>query len=144
MITMISGYPGSGKSTYARNSAGNGGVVVDLDAIVSALTGNAVHDSQADERVVLAVNDCIWELAEACDRRGLDVYVIRTAPGALEFEQYARHCARVYMDIGKELCRERCRQRGDYDAEAFEYACWRADKLMRAKGGQFRRVSAER
>lgn len=141
MITMIVGYPGSGKSTYAYGHAGEKGAVVDLDAIACALIGGEVHAAQADMQVTLAVNECMWQIADALDRWGKDAYVIRTAPGSAEYAQQGKHCARVYIDTPREVCRERCSARGDYDAEKFAKACGRVDAFMRAHGREFRIVS---
>ena len=140
MITMICGYPGSGKSTLAERLAReSGGAVLDLDALVAAMTGVEIHVQQLDRRVVYAVDQYVWQLARDIDNRGMDVYVIRTAPGAIEHEEYARFCARIYVDTPVEVCRERCRARGDYDPEGFETARRRVDEYMRAYGGHTRR-----
>ena len=37
---MITGAPGSGKTTYARENMGDGDILVDLDVIKAALIGN--------------------------------------------------------------------------------------------------------
>ena len=85
MITMICGYPGSGKSTLAEQLAReSGGAVLDLDALVAAMTGVEIHVQQLDRRVVYAVDQYVWQLARDIENRGVDVYVIRTAPGAIE------------------------------------------------------------
>ncbi len=142
MITIVTGYPGSGKSTYARSQAdARGVVVVDLDAIVSALTEVEAHSVQPDMRIVLAVNDCIWQIAEACDARGLDAYIIRTAPSEAEFSQHGKYCARVCVNTPREVCRSRCELRSDFDADKFARACERVDEFMRLHGNQFRKVS---
>lgn len=144
MITMISGYPGSGKSTLAYTLARQcDGVVLDLDAIVGAIIGRDIHEAQPDMRVVMGVNDCMWALAEALENRGVDVYIIRSAPGVEEFEQHGRSCARVYVDTPRGVCRTRCAERGDYDEQRFERACSRVDEFVRMYGHVVRRVSGE-
>lgn len=144
MITMICGYPGSGKSTLAYALAGKkGGAALDLDALTSAVLGDEPHGAQRDMRVVMGVNDCMWALAEALDARGVDVAIIRQAPGAEEFARHGRYCARVYVDTPKEVCRERCRQRADYEQQRFDRACARVDDFMRMHGHAVRRVSGQ-
>ena len=142
MITMIWGYPGSGKSTLAEQLARafTRGAVLDLDALVAAMTGVEIHAEQQDRRVVFAVDQYVWQLAREIENRGMPVYVIRTAPGAIEHEEYARFCARIYVDTPLEVCRERCKARGDYDPEGFEAARRRVDEYMRAYGASTRRT----
>lgn len=141
MITMICGYPGSGKSTLAERLAReSGGAVLDLDALVAAMTGVEIHVQRLDRRVVYAVDQYVWLLARDIENRGVDVYVIRTAPGAIEHEEYARFCARIYVDTPVEVCSERCRARGDYDPEGFEAARRRVDEYMRAYGARTTRM----
>lgn len=141
MITMICGYPGSGKSTLAERLAReSGGAVLDLDALVAAMTGVEIHVQQLDRRVVYAVDQYVWQLARDIENRGVDVYVIRTAPGAIEHEEYARFCARIYVDTPVEVCRERCRARGDYDPEGFETARRKVNLYMSAYGANMRKM----
>lgn len=142
MITMIWGYPGSGKSTLAEQLARSftRGAVLDLDALVAAMTGVEIHAEQPDRRVVFAVDQYVWQLAREIENRGMPVYVIRTAPGAIEHEEYARFCARIYVDTPLEVCRERCKARGDYDPEGFEAARRRVDEYMRFYGDRTKRI----
>ena len=143
MITMVCGYPGSGKSTLAKRLARKaGGAVLDLDALVAAMTGVEIHAEPLDRRVVFAIDRYIWQLAREIESRGMDVYVIRTAPGPIEHEEYARFCGRIYVDTPVEVCRERCRARGDYDPEAFEAARMRVDAYMRLYGARTTRMRA--
>lgn len=144
MITMITGYPGSGKSTLAYALAKqHGGVALDLDAIVGAMIGEQIHEANPDMRVVMGVNDCMWALAEALDARGVDVYIIRHAPGAGEFERYGKFCARIYVDTPRTTCQKRCAERGDYDRQRFGRACDHVEDFMRMYGREMRRIPGE-
>lgn len=132
MITVIAGYPASGKTTLARELAKKDGaaVVVDLDAITAALIGMDPHTKPASQRrLALAVNEIFWELAESLDRHGLQVYAIRTAPGAVEWETHVRYCARIFLRRDKTACRADAAMREDFDHENFEAACAAVDRM---------------
>ena len=47
-IVMVCGPPGSGKTTYVRERAGPGDMVIDLDVIRSQLAGTDVHQAAAE------------------------------------------------------------------------------------------------
>jgi len=141
MITMISGYPGSGKSTLAKRLAReHGGAALDLDEIANLITGGTIHDARPDIRATLGVNACMWQLADALAAQGLDVFIIRHAPGVAEWEAHAKYCARIHVDTPKDVCRARAEKRGDFDAERFERACARVDEFLTLYGGKLRHV----
>lgn len=132
MITVIAGYPASGKTTCARKlAAESGGVVMDLDALAAAVVGTDIHAREAgDRRVALAINGVFWRLAEALEARGLEVYAIRTAPGEAEYIQHVRHCARIVMIRDKRACLADAAARPDFDRDNFEAACRAVDDML--------------
>ena len=60
--TLVCGPPGSGKTTYVREKARSGDLIVDVDAIYAALSGEPWYAKPAGLLpVVLAVRDAILE-----------------------------------------------------------------------------------
>lgn len=85
MLTLVCGMPGTGKTTWVGEHLGNG-LAYDLDAIAAAFRLRAPHEEYHDAARQMA-NGMLIAFATHARTYCRDVFVIRTAPDAVELEQ---------------------------------------------------------
>ena len=95
MLTVITGPPCGGKSTYARQHAMPGDIVIDFDLIAQAL-GSQVDHGHSDH--IAAVAGRAW-YAAVCEaiaqhHQGRRAWVVDTSPGEARRRQYEAAGAR--------------------------------------------------
>lgn len=113
MITVITGPPCSGKTTYARQHAMPGDLIVDFDAIAQAL-GSPVshgHDEHYAETAAAAWSAAIREALTRCQGRH-NAWIIDSKPSTYRLQEYARASARYVHAIAS---REELHHRADAD-----------------------------
>jgi dephospho-CoA kinase len=117
MITIVTGPPCSGKSTYIREHAKAGDIVIDMDRLALALTAEDTKPFEYSDKVRkiarAARGAAVREaLAIAQGERYLGVYIIHTDPSADQRMMYRAANARVVeVNPGKEVCLERLKSR---------------------------------
>lgn len=85
MLTLVCGMPGTGKTTWVKRHLGNG-LAYDLDAIAAAFRLCAPHEEYHDASRQMA-NGMLNAFAKHAREYSADVYVIRTAPSAVELTE---------------------------------------------------------
>ncbi len=89
-VYLVYGAPCSGKSTYVNQIARRGDLIVDLDAIYSALSGCQYHDNPNNlSRTVFAVRDTLIEQIRLRSGNWNDAYIVGGYPRKLQREQLA-------------------------------------------------------
>lgn len=110
MLTVVTGPPAAGKSTWVTAHAKPGDIVIDYDRVARALTAEGAdthHHGRHLKRVTYrawwaAIREAL-PLADRCD-----VYVIHTAPNTEALARYRRHGARmVAVDPGRDTVMDR-------------------------------------
>lgn len=106
MLTVITGPPAAGKTTYARNHARPGDVVIDLDALAIALGS---PDSHNHPRAIAAVAQAARTAAiEAAANTGAATWLIHTAPTPQQLSTYRAQGAHIItVDPGETITRDR-------------------------------------
>lgn len=106
-MTVIVGPPCAGKSTYAREHASDGDVVVDFDLMASALGSRDPHRApDAVRSVAFTARDAAIEQVV---EKGLDAWVIHTSPTPEKVAAYEDASASfLLLDPGIEECLRRC------------------------------------
>jgi hypothetical protein len=115
---VVTGPPAGGKTSWVRDHAKYGDVVIDYDAIVAGLTVGDVPGDPAGQPVHLAEvakaarASAINEAIELHDRPRLDipfdVYIVHTTPSRQHLNQYRKHGAHmVERDPGYAECMRR-------------------------------------
>jgi AAA domain-containing protein len=104
-LFVIQGPPAGGKTTWVRERAKHGDVVIDLDAMASALTPGG--DGHTHPHAVLrcaqrarsvAIDEALKHTAD------VDVYVIHAMPSARAMARYTQHGAHVItIDPGQDV-----------------------------------------
>lgn len=105
MLTVVTGPPAGGKSTYVRAHAKPGDVVIDYDLIAQALSAGAVSEAvtKVAQRARYAAIDEAMRLKE-----GAGVWLIHSAPSATHRARYKRVGARlVVVDPGQDVVMQR-------------------------------------
>lgn len=96
MLTVITGPPCSGKTTYAREHAKPGDLVIDFDQLAQALGSPDTHDHPS---ATVYVTRAAWQTAVraaiGCHHRGARVWLIDTEPSAHRRHQYSKAGAKV-------------------------------------------------
>lgn len=116
MITVVTGPPCGGKSTYVSEQARTGDIIVDMDRIALALTTDDVghHDYGPQVRqVARAVRSAaVTEAIKISQLSLLSVWIIDTDPRPEARRQYSLASARyVELDPGKNVCLTRLQSR---------------------------------
>lgn len=113
MLYVVIGPPGAGKSTWCRDQAQRGDLVIDYDRLALALTGDPDPDSHEHPKTVKAVTkaarqaaiDKALTLAHECN-----VYLIHSTPSAQLLARYRSAGAEVItIDPGIDVVMERAK-----------------------------------
>ena len=114
-VILICGPPGAGKSTYMEKIRNPGDLIIDLDALYSALGHTTVHDN--NQRLlpyVLAARDAIIETLANTYEYGT-VIIIACAPD-LKTRRRIReqlHAKVIMLDVEPGVCMQRIMADGD-------------------------------
>jgi len=116
MITVVTGAPCSGKSTYVMEHARTGDVIIDMDRIALALTTDDVADHNYSPEVrTVAISARAGAVKRALSIGGVaraNVWLIHTQPDADALRSYRLASARmVTIDPGIDVCMERLTER---------------------------------
>jgi HK97 family phage portal protein len=110
---IVTGPPGSGKTTWVQEQLHDGEIVLDLDAIKYALQGNKGFHDQAEELVPMltAVRDAVYQAVTENKNPG-KCYIITTENNAERLRTLEKelHASLKVMDTTKEVCKERVKQ----------------------------------
>lgn len=120
MLTVVTGPPCAGKSTYIEEHAQHGDVIIDLDRIALALTTNDTthHEYNATVRdVAIAARHAA--ITAAMRHRSSNVWIIDSKPSAKARRDYeARRARTVHLDPGIAVCMQRAREHRPQHAQA--------------------------
>lgn len=122
-LTIVSGPPASGKTTYVRDRAGPGDIVIDLDSIMARLRPGYEHwaqdglDKGLFNRAIRERNDMLGALSKATNGKA---WFIVSAPSHQERAWWHRKLGGsvVLLHPGVEECKRRARERGTPNAIA--------------------------
>lgn len=116
MIHVVTGHVCSGKSTFVREHARRGDVVIDLDVIAAALTTEDTPDHDYPQHVAqVAIVARAAAIDEAIRRSrasgGFDVWLIHAYPEDRDWATYRRLGAATYeMEADAQTLRDRAAQ----------------------------------
>lgn len=117
-VFYVHGSPLSGKTTFVRNAAGPDDLIVDLDAIYTAIGTRGMHDASPRlKENAFGVRDCLLDQIKTRAGRWRSAWVISTealaTARARMIEQLGAEEIRI--DTGKAECLERACTRPDAD-----------------------------
>jgi len=134
VITVLTGPPCGGKSTYIRERAQQGDVIIDLDRIALALTVEGIPDHSAPEHVMQVAISARSGAIRRALRLGkvADVWIIHTAPKPQDMAAYRAVGATVLtIDPGMSVCLDRAAKLRPYAAAVIEQ--WYSGTLHRTR-----------
>ena len=110
MIHVIIGAPCAGKSTYVRENAQSGDVVVDYDVIAKALGADGHLPSG---HIKQAAFDARKAAIDYCIKNDCESWIIHTSPSDEQREAYAKANAEfIELDTDMETCLQRAHDDG--------------------------------
>ena len=110
-VILVCGAPGSGKSTYVKENIRQGDLVVDLDAITSALSGSSfTHPDYSNIMdIVLAVRDTLYSSIKKGVGNWKRAFVITSTPDKSAISSLAAQLNATvhWMNTSETECRKR-------------------------------------
>lgn len=132
MINVICGYPGAGKTTYALNHKKYNDVILDLDIIYRALTGNKEHDEIRPKNIINYINDLIKATVYKAKEYNFDVWLVRCYPGDDEIEILKDNNAKIiWLNESREECKKRLLKDKRLNS-SFDFICNRVDSRRKS------------
>ena len=116
MITVVTGPPCAGKSTYVREWSEKGDIIIDMDAIASAMTPflDDEHDYSNEVRLVAreARKGAIRSALGLGSMTRHNIWIIHTSPDREWLRRYRSFNARIKtIDPGRDVCMTRLAER---------------------------------
>ena len=96
MLTVVTGPPCSGKTTYVQQNAARGDAVVDFDVIAQGLGSPVSHGhSESVKRMAVQVRAAAIDAAIRRHRQGGDAWVVDSRPAPPAVRRYLEAGARM-------------------------------------------------
>lgn len=125
-VYLITGSPGAGKSTFAKDHAGDSDIIIDLDEINKALGGKMHEDNKAQLGVAMAMRDAAIREISARSGSWDNAYFITATSDRSEIDQLINTLGAEEVPIDTPL--EECHRRAQNDETRADKA--KADKLI--------------
>jgi len=112
MLTVVTGPPAAGKSTWVLDHAKPGDIVIDFDRLAVALSGNGGDPHDHPSAVVAVTRAARTAAIDVAIKQAnvTDVYVIHSSPGQQRMAQYRILGAKlITVDPGRDVVRQRCK-----------------------------------
>lgn len=112
MLTVVTGPPCSGKTTYVRTHAQPDDVVVDFDAIAQALGSPTPHDhNPAVRHVTMMARRAAIDAAIVVHTRGATVWIVDCNITAARMQAYRAAGARIVdLKVDRDILHERAKR----------------------------------
>ena len=116
MITVVTGAPCSGKSTFVTENAKSGDLIIDMDRLALALTTADIesHAYSPEVRIVArsAREGAVRGALRIASVARANVWIVHTRPNAVDLRKYRLASARlVVIDPGIDVCLKRLEDR---------------------------------
>lgn len=127
MIIVVCGYPGAGKTTYARQHKKYNDVVLDLDLIYEAITCNKMHNELRPKNIIQYINDLIKATIYKANEYNFDIWLVRCMPDEIENDILKEHRAKcIWLNVDRYECKKRL-YKDNRLLKDFDFICNRID-----------------
>lgn len=127
MITVVCGYPGAGKTTYAIKHKKYNDVMLDLDIIYKALTNNNMYEPNKEKNIINYINDLIKATIYKSKEYNFDIWLIRCMPDETENDMLKEYNAKcIWLSTDRYECKKRL-YRDNRLLKDFDFICNRID-----------------
>lgn len=129
-ITVVAGYPASGKTTYVQEHKTDHDLIFDYDYLMSALSGKSLHtfDVNLHDYIELIYEMILRKLK--AEQTFDNVWIIRSfTDKKLDSLLVNRDLHHIYIDTDKDTCRQRIVDQGR-DLQDFEKVVKKIDKSI--------------
>jgi len=99
-LTVITGPPGSGKTTYAHAHAAPGDIIIDFDALAAALSMPGADGDSYPEHIAAVTRAAWWAAMNAAlkaSREGAGAWLIHAYPPPAARRNYEQHAAEFVL-----------------------------------------------
>lgn len=132
-IHIVTGPPAAGKSTFARENAAEGDIIIDLDHIANTLAGKPFENHEHAGDVLAVARAARLAAIETAIARKATVWLIHTNPSDKQLAEYKRQGATFHdIDPGKKVVMARCKQERPQGA-AIAAAKWYDERKAKPK-----------
>jgi hypothetical protein len=111
-LIVVIGPPAAGKSTWVREHAKQGDIVVDFDLLALAMAGPDADPHDHPPPLMAVARAARTAAIEAAIKQShrVDVYLIHSSPSQERMAEYRRLGAKVItVDPGRDVVRQRCK-----------------------------------
>lgn len=115
-VRVVIGLPGSGKTTYALNHKAKQDIMLDLDLLYAALTGDDAHACKPDD-IASFINDLIRAATRRAKEQGFNVWLIRCR---LDDDSRSISDEVIDMKVPKAECIRRLKADGRFREDVME------------------------
>lgn len=122
-IFLVYGPPLAGKSTYVRSVSSPGDLLVDIDSIWVAVSGQPIHTKPPKlNAVVFNMRDKLMEIVKYRVGKWDNCYIVGGFPLVAERERMCRELGarEIFIDISKAECLARLESAGDRDKDEYK------------------------
>jgi hypothetical protein len=122
-IFLVYGPPLAGKSTYVRSVSSPGDLLVDIDSIWVAVSGQPIHTKPPKlNAVVFNMRDKLMEIVKYRVGKWDNCYIVGGFPLIAERERMCRELGarEIFIDTSKAECLARLESAGDRDKDEYK------------------------
>ena len=133
MLHVIMGPPCAGKSTFVREHAAEGDIIIDLDHLANALAGKPMGNHEHTGDVLTVAKAARQAAIDTALTREVTVWLIHTNPSDKQRAEYEKHGAKFHtIDPGKAIVMKRCEQQRPHGS-AIAAAKWYDERKAKPK-----------
>lgn len=111
MLNVVIGPPASGKSTYVKQNAQPGDIIIDYDALANTLAGAQPANHQHPQHIKNVTKAARQAAIDTAIKQDATTWLIHSNPAKSTLAKYREQGATIHtIDPGKDVVMHRCKQ----------------------------------